>query len=346
MIKNQPIMQLKDVSIVFEKRTGLFSKPTKIKAVNDVSLNINSGEIVALVGESGCGKTTLGKAIAGLLDPAEGQVFFNGIDVKKMNKKQFEEYRNGVQIVQQDSYAALNPARTIYQSLGEPLLHKKIVKDKKEAYERVCELLTTVELTPPEQFINKYPHQLSGGQRQRILMARAISLSPKLIVADEPVSMIDVSLRIAVLNLMARLNKTLGIAFVYITHDLATARYIAKNGKIVVMYLGELIEIGNVIEVIKDPKHPYLQALLSAVPIPNPWIAKQEKELPLKSLDMPSISNPPSGCRFNPRCIYATEKCEIEPPILRQFDNGLIACHNAEKIPKFVLPSIESVTVE
>ena len=346
MIENQPIMQLKNVSIIFEKRTGIFSKPTRIGAVNDVSLDINSGGIVALVGESGCGKTTLGKTIAGLIDPAEGQVIFNGVDVKKMSKKQFEEYRNGVQIVQQDSYAALNPARTIYQSLGEPLLHKKIVKSKKEAYERVCELLTTVELTPSEQFIYKYPHQLSGGQRQRILMARAISLGPKLIVADEPVSMIDVSLRIAVLNLMANLNKTLGIAFVYITHDLATARYIARNGKIVVMYLGKLIEMGNVTEVINDPKHPYLQALLSAVPIPNPWIAKQEKELPLKSLDMPSISNPPSGCRFNPRCIYSTDKCQIEEPLLREFDNGAIACHNAEEIPKFTLPSTETVPVE
>ena len=339
MNHNEPVMEIKDLSVVFKKNKGLFSKSSEIGVVDKVNLKINKGEIIALVGESGCGKTTLGNALSGLTKIAEGQIIFNGIDVSKMNKDQFEEYRNGVQIVQQDSYAALNPTKTIYQSLAGPLLHKKIVKTKKEAVERVNELLETVELLPTEQFIDKYPHQLSGGQRQRILMARAISLNPKLIIADEPVSMIDVSLRIAVLNLMSKLNKELGVAFVYITHDLATARYIAQNGKIVVMYLGKLVEIGSVTEVLSDPHHPYLQALLSAVPIPNPLIAKQEKKLPLKSLDMPSITNPPQGCRFNPRCIYATSKCEKEEPKLRDFKGGKISCHNAEEIPTWSIQS-------
>lgn len=340
----QPIMQLKNVSVIFEKRKGLFSKPTKAGAVVDVSLDINPGEIVAVVGESGCGKTTMGKVISGLTDPTNGQILFNGIDIKKMDKKQFEEFRNGVQIVQQDSYAALNPARTIYQSLAGPLLHKKVVKNNEEAYKKVCELLVTVGLTPPEQILDKYPHQLSGGQRQRVLMARAISLKPKLIVADEPVSMIDVSLRIAILNLMSSLNKTMGIAFVYITHDLATARYIAKNGRIVVMYLGKLVEMGDVKTVIEEPKHPYLQALLSAVPIPNPHIARQGRKLPLKSLDMPSITNPPSGCRFNPRCIYASDICEKEEPKLLEHSCGFVACHNTNKIPKWTITSEKSDT--
>jgi peptide/nickel transport system ATP-binding protein len=337
MEKNTPVLSLKNISVIFKKRKGLFSKPIEAGAVVDVSLDIDPGEVVAIVGESGCGKTTMGKVISGILKPTEGQIFFNGIDISKMNKKQYEEFRNGVQIVQQDSYAALNPVRTIYQSLADPLINKKNVKNHAEAKEKIFELLKLVEINPPEQFIEKYPHQLSGGQRQRILMARAISLSPKLIVADEPISMIDVSLRIAILNLMANLNKNFGIAFAYITHDLATARYIAQNGKIVVMYLGKLVEMGDVNKVIEEPKHPYLQALLSAVPIPDPDIARQEKKLPLKSLDMPSITNPPTGCRFNPRCIYATELCEKYEPILKQCGDEIVACHNVDSIPAWKL---------
>lgn len=338
MEKKTPVLSLKNISITFTKRKGLLSKPLEAKVVVDVNLDINPGEIVALVGESGCGKTTIGKVVAGLLKPTKGQVLFNGIDISKMNRKQYEEFRNGVQIVQQDSYAALNPARTIYQSLADPLIQKKIVRNHKEAREKIFELLKIVELNPPEQFIEKYPHQLSGGQRQRILMARAISLSPKLIVADEPISMIDVSLRIAILKLMANLNKTLGIAFVYITHDLATARYIAQQGRIAVMYLGKLVELGDVNKVIEEPKHPYLQALLSAVPIPDPVIARLERKLPLKSLDMPSVMNPPSGCRFNPRCIYATEICENKEPALERYGEELVACHNLASIPIWKLP--------
>jgi len=338
MENKTPVLSLKNINVAFNKRKGLFSKPIEAKVVVDVSLDINPSEIVALVGESGCGKTTIGKVVAGLLKPTKGQVLFNGVDISKMSKKQYEEFRNGVQIVQQDSYAALNPARTIYQSLADPLVHKKIVKNHTEARKKIFELLKIVELNPPEQFIEKYPHQLSGGQRQRVLMARAISLSPKLIVADEPISMIDVSLRIAILKLMSNLNKTLGIAFVYITHDLATARYIAQQGRIAVMYLGKLVELGDVNKVIEEPKHPYLQALLSAVPIPDPVIARLEKKLPLKSLDMPSVMNPPSGCRFNPRCIYATEICENKEPSLECYGEELVACHNLDKIPVWKLP--------
>lgn len=337
MDNKNPLLRLENISMIFEKKNGLFKKPSKIGAVVDVSLDVNRGKITALVGESGCGKTTLGNVITGLLKPAEGRVLFNGIDVAKMNKEQWSEFRSSVQMVQQDSYAALNPMRTIYQSLSAPIFHKKIVKNEKEARAKVIELLKTVELIPPEQFIDKYPHQLSGGQRQRILMARAISLNPKIIVADEPVSMIDVSLRIAILNLMSNLNKKMDIAFIYITHDLATARYIAKNGKIAVMYLGKMVEYGDVEEVIKNPKHPYTQALLTAVPIPDPRIAKNERILPLKSLDMPDVANPPSGCRFNPRCPYATNQCEKEEPNLRLFKDNMVSCHNAEDIPVWTI---------
>ena len=340
MDKKSPIMRLENINMYFKKRTSIFAKPTNAGAIVDVSVDINQGEIVALVGESGCGKTTMGKVICGLLKPTSGTVYFKGQDISKMDKKSYKEFREGVQLVQQDSYAALNSARTIYQSLAEPLISKKLVKNHKEARARVSELLKTVSLNPPEQFLQKYPHQLSGGQRQRILMARAISMNPKVIVADEPISMIDVSLRISILKLMADLNKNLGIAFVYITHDLATARYIAQNGKIAVMYLGKIVETGDVNLVIENARHPYLQALLSAVPIPDPTIAKLGKKLPLKSLDMPSITNPPKGCRFNPRCIYATEVCEKEEPKLVSCGQEFVACHNVEEIPVWKLPSI------
>ncbi len=323
------LMSLQHVDIEFSKKKNVFSKVTPIRVIRDLSLDIHEGEIVAVVGESGCGKTTIGKAICGLYKPAKGKILFNGKDIWTLSGAEFDAYRSGVQMVQQDSYAALNPVRNIYETLSGPILEKKIVKNNHEARKRVAELLQTVELNPPELFFEKYPHQLSGGQRQRILMARAISLSPKLIVADEPVSMIDVSLRISILNLMSRLNRELGIAFVYITHDLATARYIAQSGKICVMYLGKLVEYGDILPVIHNPLHPYLQVLISAVPVPDPSVEKLKKRLPLKSIDMPSVVNPPSGCPFHPRCIYADALCQREDKALEPAGEGrYVACHH------------------
>lgn len=333
-MENKALMQLENISMIFERKESLFAPPVKVGAVVDVNITLDSGEIIALVGESGCGKTTMGRVVTGLLSPTKGRVLFKGVDIKHMNKEQYKEFRSGVQMVQQDSYAALNPSRTIFQSLSAPILEKKIVRNKAQALKKVKELLTTVELNPPEQYLDKYPHQLSGGQRQRVLLARAISLNPKIIVADEPVSMIDVSLRVAVLNLMSSLNKKLDIAFIYITHDLATARYIAHHGKIVVMYLGKVVETGNVVEILNKPKHPYLQALVSAVPVPDPMVAKSKHSLPLKSVEMPDPSNPPNGCRFNPRCPFAFEKCEEVEPELLKCGNGHAACHKVENDQK------------
>ena len=236
-------------------------------------------------------------------------------------------------MVHQDSFAALNPNRTIFQSLAMPLLQHKIVKNKTEAEEILKEYFAEVGLVPQEQFLYKYPHQLSGGQRQRILLARALSVKPKLIVADEPVSMVDVSLRIALIDLMTKMNKKYNISFVYITHDLATARYIAKNGRLVVMYLGKIIELNNIYDAIDNPKHPYFHALLAAVP---QTVGKRSdggsKELPLRTLDMPSIINPPSGCKFHTRCPYYTEKCKKEEPALKEYKGGYVACHHVEQI--------------
>jgi peptide/nickel transport system ATP-binding protein len=328
-------MELKDLSVEFRNKNGFFGKERVVKAVNNVNLQIKSGEIIAVVGESGCGKTTIGKMVTGLLKPTSGQVAFMGKDITKLNKGEFEEYRKGVQLVHQDSFAALNPARTIKQSLSAPLFAHKIVKNSSQASEKIAELLEMVGLIPPEDFLEKYPHQLSGGQRQRVLLARALSVKPKLIVADEPVSMVDVSIRISLLDLMNEMNKKFNISFIYITHDLATARYIANNGKIVVMYLGKMIEVGNLEDVIKNPSHPYLHALLSAVPVPNPRISRNLKTLQLRSLDMPDPANMPTGCVFNPRCPYAQGICEQKEPKLIHWKGEKVACHLVDRIPQW-----------
>jgi len=331
----EPIIELKDVNMTFKR--GWLMRRAQVQAVVKASLNIKEGEILALVGESGCGKTTLGKIMAGLLRPTSGQVLYKGKDIWKMSRGEFQEYRRNAQIVHQDSYAALNPVRTIYQSLSAPFLHYHSAKNRREAREKVAELLELMGLTPPEEFLDKYPHQLSGGQRQRVVLARAVSLRPKLIVADEPVSMIDVSLRLSILDLMHRLNEEFGIAFLYITHDLATARYFVKGGRIAVMYLGQLVETGKLGQVLEKPRHPYLQALLSAVPVPDPRKAREKRPLPLRSLELPDPTNPPSGCRFHPRCPYAEEICAQEIPALRPLDGRFIACHLAERIPEWHL---------
>lgn len=323
------VLTVNDMGISFDSRT---KKGEKVKILQNINLSIGKGEIVALVGESGCGKTTLGKAMVGIHSPTMGAVCYHGKDISRLSKSEFMEYRLGVQMVHQDSFAALNPNRTIFQSLSLPLLHNKIAKNSREAEKILDEYFTEVGLTPPEQFLYKYPHQLSGGQCQRILLARALSVRPELIVADEPVSMVDVSLRIALIDLMTRMNQKYNISFVYITHDLATARYVAKDGRLAVMYLGKIVELNNIREAIDNPKHPYFQALIAAVPSHFGLGRSEMKDLPLRSLDMPSVNNPPSGCSFHTRCPYYKELCEKESPELRDFKGGKIACHYAEEI--------------
>lgn len=335
MSEKVPLISLRHVDLYYETKRGLFEPPLRVGAALDIDLDIHRGEVLAIVGESGCGKTTLGNVIIGMLKPTAGQILFNGKDVYSLGKAAYKEYRSSVQLVQQDSYAALNPVKTLRHSLCGPLLHKKLAKNNADAVRQVYEALDMVGINHEE--LDKYPHELSGGQRQRILMARAILMRPKLIVADEPVSMIDVSLRISILNLMAKLNKSLGIAFVYITHDFGTARYIARDGNIAIMYLGKMVEYGNVQEVLEHPSHPYLQALLTAVPVPDPVIAKKKRELPLKSIDMPSVAAPPPGCRFHPRCPYAVDRCQEEEPVLVPFERGKCACHLADRIPEWSL---------
>ncbi|WP_264230136.1 ABC transporter ATP-binding protein [Acholeplasma laidlawii] len=265
--QQQELMRLENIQMEFSQGSGLSKR--KLHVLKDINLTIQTGEIVTLVGESGSGKTTLGKIITGLYKPVSGDIYYLNQSMGGVLSKKIQSY-DAVQFVQQDSYAALNPVRTIYQSLYAPLksFNKKL--NKHQIYERIYDLMSLVGLNPVDELLWKYPHQLSGGQRQRVLIARALTSQPKLIVADEPVSMIDVSLRLSILNLMNELNKQLSISFIYITHDLSTARYIAEGGRIFVMYKGEIVESGPIEEIIVNPKHEYTKELIRAVPDPNP----------------------------------------------------------------------------
>ncbi|MCH3976757.1 MAG: ABC transporter ATP-binding protein [Bacilli bacterium] len=309
-MNKEVILSLKNVNVVFSKVGKYGIKEHNFHVLKNINLDIHAGEIIAIVGESGCGKTTLGKIITGLLKPSKGEVKYRSNNVYGFFKKDFQTFRNDVQFIQQDSYAALNPVRTIFQSLYAPIRAHHHDYSREQINKRIEELLGLVGLLPAEQFLDKYPHQLSGGQRQRILMARALSLSPKLIVADEPVSMIDVSMRLSILKLMANLNRELDIAFVYITHDLGTAKFIADEGNVAVMYLGQIVEYGPIRDFIQQPLHPYSQALISAVPIPDPQIARQIKEIKIKGMEMSSLENRNSGCPFYARCPYCHLDCK------------------------------------
>ncbi len=296
----------------------------RVQALREVNLALQSGEIVTVVGESGCGKSTLGRTVLGLLKPLCGRVLYQGQELFAAGFRMSDELRLSVQVVHQDSYASLNPVRRVGQQLAAPLKRHKLPGD-------VHEVLTQVGLTPPEYFAAKLPFQLSGGQRQRVSLARAALLKPRLIVADEPVSGVDATLRLAILDLMRRLNGE-GIAFLYITHDLATARYLGRGGRMLVMYLGQVIESGPVEILLDNPLHPYLQALLAALPPLDPRRAREARPLPLHSLDMPDPTQPPSGCSFHPRCPYARDRCTQEAPQLREVQGQQVACHFAGEL--------------
>jgi len=297
-----------------------------VKAVDDVSFSVLKGEVFTLAGESGCGKTTTGKLIVRLMPPTSGKIYFNQTDVTTLQKEQLRITRRKLQIIFQDPYASLNPRMKIGQSVGHPLQIHGMAKGPEKRKE-VLEILDRVGLTPPEQFINLYPHQLSGGQRQRIAMARSLILKPEFIVADEPVSMIDVSLRTTIIDLMLDLQKELELTYLFITHDLAIAKYISH--KIAIMYLGKIVELGEKQEIFTTPIHPYTQALLSAIPIPNP--DRTRKAIELKG-EVSSAINVPHGCRFNPRCPYATEKCkQTEPELVEARSNHFVACYHEEQ---------------
>ena len=316
--------------ITLEHVTRAFTvKGQTVKAVDDINLTIAAGDLLCLVGESGCGKTTTGKMIAGLLPTSSGRVLYQGQDIATLSGKDRKDYRLGVQMVHQDPYASLNPTQTIYDMLAAPLQHHRFTRGEAETKRRVRDLLEVVDLTPPDDFLDKYPHQLSGGQRQRVSVARALTVRPAFIVADEAVSMVDVSIRISLLNMFARLKQEMGVGVLLITHDLALAKYFAWEGRIGVMYLGRLVEIGPSREVVEHAQHPYTQVLLSAIPEADPEATRAKQRIELRSTDMPSLLRLPSGCSFHPRCpVFIGEVCErIVPPLERANWGSDVACH-------------------
>ena len=325
MTQTTPILELASVTRKFEQSGKI------VTAVDSVSLTVTAGEVLCLVGESGCGKTTTGKMIAGLSRPTSGEIRYDGKDIWHMSEDEFKRYRMAVQIIHQDPYASLNPAHTIYRILSAPLLHHGIVHGQQEARNRVREIMKTVDLTPADDYLDKYPHQLSGGQRQRVSVARALTVSPKLIVADEAVSMVDVSIRVSLLNMLRTLKDRLGVTYVFITHDLAVAKYFAWEGRIAVMYLGRLVEVSRTPQLVNQPTHPYTKALLSAIPEADPRITRTKERIQLRSPDVPSLLNLPSGCMFHPRCpAFESGLCEVTVPQL--VDVGAdtrVACHVA-----------------
>jgi len=297
-------------------------KLSYVKAVDGVTFSIKKGEIFTLAGESGCGKTTTGRLIVRLIEPTSGKIYFNGEDITHIKGEKLRLIRRKMQIVFQDPYASLNPRMKIGDAVGHPLeIHGLANGEEKKRI--VLDVLEKVGLTPPEQFINLHPHQLSGGQRQRVALARSIILKPEFIVADEPVSMIDVSLRTTIIDLMLQLRKELGLTYLFITHDLAVAKYISD--RIAIMYLGKIIEMGSKENLFLNPMHPYTQALLSAVPVPDP--NRKRKMVELKG-EVPSAINIPSGCRFYPRCPYGKDECrDKEPQLIEIEKEHFVGCH-------------------
>jgi peptide/nickel transport system ATP-binding protein len=296
-------------------------KRTYIKAVDDVSFSVKKGEIFTLAGESGCGKTTTGKLIVRLIEPTSGEIWFEGIDVTRVKGEKLRLLRRRMQIIFQDPYASLNPRMRIGQAVGHPLQINGLANGE-EKDKMVLEVLEKVGLTPPEQFVNLFPHQISGGQRQRIALARSIILKPEFMVADEPVSMIDVSLRTTIIDLMLGFRKELGLTYLFVTHDLAVAKYISD--RIAIMYLGKILEMGRKESIFLDPLHPYTKALLSAIPVPDPERKRENVEL---QGEVPSAINVPPGCRFNPRCPIRQRECaEKEPELVEVAKDHFVAC--------------------
>lgn len=321
-IKNNVMVKTVDLVKEFDILGGSFfgkNKPV-VHATSNVNIQIMEGETFALVGESGCGKSTLGRLLIRLLEPTKGHVEFEGVNINELKSNDMRELRKKMQIIFQDPYASINPRMDVYNIIAEPLVTHKICATKEETKEMVKGLMKKVGIRP--EFINRYPHQFSGGQRQRIGIARALALQPKLIVCDEPVSALDVSIQSQILNLLHDLQDEFKLTYLFISHDLSVVRYISD--RVCVMFLGKVCEIGNTEDIFTNPLHPYTKFLIDAVPKPDPTLRKENKQL-LQG-EIPSPVNPPSGCRFHTRCPYTKDICKEKEPEMKNFDGRQAAC--------------------
>jgi oligopeptide/dipeptide ABC transporter ATP-binding protein len=314
-MSQQNILEVRGLKKYFEAgRPGLFSRNIKrVHAVDGVNLDLRKSEVIALVGESGCGKSTLSLLLMGLEDPTEGRITFEGQDITHLNDAQRKGLRRKIQMVFQDPYESLNPTQTIEEIVAEPLQVHGLAHNKKTTDEKVKKALEDAGLKPAEVYLNRHPHELSGGQRQRVVIASALVLEPEIILADEPVSMLDVSIRAEIINLLAELRITRQIAVIFITHDLGSVGFFAD--RVAVMYLGRIVEVGTMLDVLERPQHPYTKALISVIPVPNPRL--RHERIILQG-ETPNPINLPSGCRFHPRCPVAIPACKASDPALMQ----------------------------
>jgi len=328
------LLEVRNLKMWFESRSGFFSQNVHYtKAVDNVSFHIKQGETLGLVGESGCGKTTVGRCITRIYQPTEGQIIYHGggmpVDLAQMNRQQLLPYRQQIRMIFQNPYSALNPRMTVYENVAEVLIVNKLAEGQ-ELEDRVAALISRVGLRP--EYMRRYPHAFSGGERQRIVIARALATNPRLIVADEAISALDVSIRAQILNLMKELQEEMGLTYLFIAHDLSVVRHICD--RVNVMYVGKMAESAPAKELYFNPQHPYTEALMSSVPIHNPRLRGKKERIRLTG-DVADPSNPPSGCYFHPRCRYAQDRCSTEEPVLRVVNDETgheVSCHFAEDL--------------